>query len=232
MNNPHPLTQITFLGPSLRKLYGLKKICFPIAFLIYTALQITGLQIFTELNILSLINTSPNTLSLTVLQEDQGPGLHRLHLLSYNMANMHIVIPLTNMENTHQNYSDTYKQFQIYLRTKLHLNSYVVKPCKHLKVSHTLNSEIQYVHELSLQILMWVIDILIHIAFTYLIYLSYVRNFISQYPNNQMEKFPVLEPLRILQASHLGNGRAPRDTYEVCMAKPEMAHVISIHFPL
>lgn len=79
---------------------------------------------------------------------------------------------------------------------------------------------------------MWVIDILIHIAFTYLIYLSYVRNFISQYPNNQMEKFPVLEPLRILQASHLGNGRAPRDTYEVCMAKPEMAHVISIHFPL
>lgn len=100
MNNPHPLTQITFLGPSLRKLYGLKKICFPIAFLIYTALQITGLQIFTELNILSLINTSPNTLSLTVLQEDQGPGLHRLHLLSYNMANMHIVIPLTNMENT------------------------------------------------------------------------------------------------------------------------------------
>ena len=98
-------------------------------------------------------------------------------------------------------------------------------------IAHTF-CQIEHVHGLSLQILMWVMDIVTPIAFTYLIYLSYAGNFFSQYPNNQMAKFPVLEPLRNLQASQLGNGGEPRHTYKVCMAKPEMAHVISTHFPL
>lgn len=136
--------------------------------------------------------------------------------------------PFTDMENTPREVPDN-----AYHSENLHTNYILIHTLLyHIitsnKVTHTQGSEMKYILELSLHMLMYVIAILTPTTYIHIFYFSYVWKFLSEHSNNYIKMLPVLEPFTCLHPSHLGSRRAWRSTKEDCMVMPGSR---TCHFP-